>query len=491
MAQTPKSAPSKNASMNIDSLVLENKLNTTKKSRVNKPKVTTDRNIDTKESNNINQSTLVDIPKPSNTLELAPSNLAKMVTPMPTDEENTNIEQTNIDKLKLVDINSPVGVQNQDNPAYVNQSATVSEFTGFTVPSGCGNVLKAEREAQGLSLSEVCKSLRLSINQIQAIEQDDFVNLPKQSIVRGFIRNYARLLKIDSEPILKAFQNIVPDEAPLSLSVKATADESVIGAKEMKFTPKIIINILMIISVMVAISYLYTHFIKPKGKIEDGLSLNADEIQKNSPDMMALPLPNSSTEVPDKVPSSNVLDSSNINDTSTTSNTDIASTDLGSTDIVSPRQSTQSGTVKELSSDNKKSLYIESNTVEVNQLSQPTNLASVNQIQNLSPTVNNPMTSSVVTPNTTSNISSNIGPTTNESQLSFKLSGESWIRVETPSGKTVFSELLPAGSNQSLYVKPPFNIIIGNAGVTKVMINNQDYDLTTVTRSNVARVQIK
>ena len=36
--------------------------------------------------------------------------------------------------------------------------------------SGCGNMLKAAREAQGLSIHEVCSQLRLGIKQIQAIE---------------------------------------------------------------------------------------------------------------------------------------------------------------------------------------------------------------------------------------------------------------------------------------------------------------------------------
>jgi cytoskeleton protein RodZ len=85
-----------------------------------------------------------------------------------------------------------------------------------------GEVLLAARKAKKLSQNDVSNSLRISVKQINAIENDDFVALPESAITRGFIRNYARLLGVDAEPLLVSHRARMPDNAPASLSVKTT-----------------------------------------------------------------------------------------------------------------------------------------------------------------------------------------------------------------------------------------------------------------------------
>ncbi|AAQ61201.1 helix-turn-helix domain-containing protein [Chromobacterium violaceum] len=87
-----------------------------------------------------------------------------------------------------------------------------------------GATLKAAREAAGLGLGEVADRLKLSLRQLEAIERDDFDALPGATFVRGFVRNYARFLEVDPEPLMKAleqhFPSAVNDVANL---VKGTA----------------------------------------------------------------------------------------------------------------------------------------------------------------------------------------------------------------------------------------------------------------------------
>jgi cytoskeleton protein RodZ len=78
-----------------------------------------------------------------------------------------------------------------------------------------GATLAAVRKAQGLSTSDVALQMRLSVRQIEAIEADRYNDLPGAVFVRGFIRNYARLLKIDSVPLLHALEAQVAEDAPL------------------------------------------------------------------------------------------------------------------------------------------------------------------------------------------------------------------------------------------------------------------------------------
>ena len=67
-----------------------------------------------------------------------------------------------------------------------------------------GAELQRAREARGLALSEVAQQLKFAPRQLEALEQDRFDLLPGGTFARGMVRNYARLLKIDAEPLLRS-----------------------------------------------------------------------------------------------------------------------------------------------------------------------------------------------------------------------------------------------------------------------------------------------
>jgi cytoskeleton protein RodZ len=75
-----------------------------------------------------------------------------------------------------------------------------------------GQILAAERKRQDLSLADVTRQLRLSERQLRALERDDYGELPGPVFVRGFIRNYARLLRLDPQPLVDAIEP--PPSAP-------------------------------------------------------------------------------------------------------------------------------------------------------------------------------------------------------------------------------------------------------------------------------------
>ena len=65
-------------------------------------------------------------------------------------------------------------------------------------------MLAAARGRAGLSLDAVAQQLKLGVRQVQALEDDNFAALPGRTFVRGFVRNYARLLKLDADAVLAA-----------------------------------------------------------------------------------------------------------------------------------------------------------------------------------------------------------------------------------------------------------------------------------------------
>jgi cytoskeleton protein RodZ len=66
-----------------------------------------------------------------------------------------------------------------------------------------GARLKQAREAQGLAIDDVALQLKFAPRQIESLEHERFDRLPGPTIARGMVRNYARLLKLDPEPLIQ------------------------------------------------------------------------------------------------------------------------------------------------------------------------------------------------------------------------------------------------------------------------------------------------
>jgi cytoskeleton protein RodZ len=66
-----------------------------------------------------------------------------------------------------------------------------------------GAELKSAREQLGLTVSEVAHHLKLAPRQVEALEEERFEQLPGVTFARGMLKNYARLLKLEPEPLLE------------------------------------------------------------------------------------------------------------------------------------------------------------------------------------------------------------------------------------------------------------------------------------------------
>jgi cytoskeleton protein RodZ len=73
-----------------------------------------------------------------------------------------------------------------------------------------GQALNGARVAAGLSVAEVAQFLKFSPRQIEALEADDYAALPGNTIVRGFVRSYGKLLKLDVDTLLQTLDARTP-----------------------------------------------------------------------------------------------------------------------------------------------------------------------------------------------------------------------------------------------------------------------------------------
>lgn len=78
-----------------------------------------------------------------------------------------------------------------------------------------GELLKAERIKKDLKTQDVAYALKLNNRTIQAIESGDIENLPSKTFIRGFVKSYAEYLKLDSNAVLKQFQEEMGSTSPV------------------------------------------------------------------------------------------------------------------------------------------------------------------------------------------------------------------------------------------------------------------------------------
>ena len=98
-----------------------------------------------------------------------------------------------------------------------------------------GAQLRAAREAHGLSLGEVSQALKFGVRQIEALENDDFSTLTGTTFIRGFVRSYARYLRLDEAPLLASLEDQAPAAIPEVRGVESMdAEMPVAGADPSK-----------------------------------------------------------------------------------------------------------------------------------------------------------------------------------------------------------------------------------------------------------------
>jgi cytoskeleton protein RodZ len=97
-----------------------------------------------------------------------------------------------------------------------------------------------------------------------------------------------------------------------------------------------------------------------------------------------------------------------------------------------------------------------------------------------------------ITPQTTALLEPVVTPVTNGmAKLEFSANQETWVNVKDASGREVYSKIIFAGSRESIDVKLPSNVTVGNAGATNLSMNGKSIELAPYSRNNVAHIKLE
>ena len=88
------------------------------------------------------------------------------------------------------------------------ENITVSPGNEGQAAYSFGQRLQTARRALNMSRQDVARELRLGLDIITALEEEDFDSLGAPIFVCGYLKNYTKLVKIPSEPVLAAYSQV-------------------------------------------------------------------------------------------------------------------------------------------------------------------------------------------------------------------------------------------------------------------------------------------
>ena len=130
--------------------------------------------------------------------------------------------------------------------------------------SGLGDLLRNEREKKGLSREQVARTTRLRKHYLEALENEDWDNLPSPVFVKGFIRSYAQAVGFDGKEAISLYDRIVPIEEEIP--------KPLIGLKEPK--RNFLFFLIPLIVVIALVAYLWVSYETPVSDKKEDVSIN-------------------------------------------------------------------------------------------------------------------------------------------------------------------------------------------------------------------------
>lgn len=121
-----------------------------------------------------------------------------------------------------------------------------------------GQILKEEREKKIFTLEEIEKATKIRLELLQALEADDYQKLPPPTFIQGFIKNYGKFLKLDSEKLLAIFRREFSEHKHPPRILESF--QNPLDKKGFRITPTKFISMIVILLLLVFFAYLWFEY---------------------------------------------------------------------------------------------------------------------------------------------------------------------------------------------------------------------------------------
>jgi transcriptional regulator with XRE-family HTH domain len=122
---------------------------------------------------------------------------------------------------------------------------------------GVGPALRRARELRGLTLDEAARDTKLRVEQLDALEREEFEVLPGEVYVRASLRTYATYLGMDADELAGQYRRVVESVEPAPPTGKLGRVERMIAASRIRDNQRfLLVSALSILLVMLAFGLL-------------------------------------------------------------------------------------------------------------------------------------------------------------------------------------------------------------------------------------------
>jgi cytoskeleton protein RodZ len=324
----------------------------------------------------------------------------------------------------------------------------VIAFTG----ENPGETLRRAREDKNWSQADVALKLNLTVQALAHLESGAFAKLPGNTFARGYIRAYAKLLGIDQEPLVVAFDQLTGSNA---------AGSSVHALGRIEEPAHVAQNLLRVISFVLLSGLALASYLWWQDRAQnqagiggassmlehvevEGADGNTQIHPLDEPEDQAVNVAQEASDVAlSQVAPEVAAQPEAVITPSTATNTlqGVASPSL----LVQPASAMQGGAPASAS-----------------------NLVAV----------------STPAPEPSSN------PVVGDSVVSVQFTANCWAQLTDANGKILFSALKRAGERLELAGKPPLELRLGYARGAQVSFNGQSIDVASYTSGETARIKL-
>lgn len=294
--------------------------------------------------------------------------------------------------------------------------------------SSPGATLLAERRRQNLSLGDVSRQLKLSVRQVEALERDDYSGFQGPVFVHGFMRNYAKLLALDPNPLIRAADCLLnPAPVPVEPDEPVTTRAREVPKAGKSIWPAVtgVVAVMLVAGLM---------FMNRGGHVPEG---------QNAPAAPAEERVAAATAAGEKRPPARPAEK--------------PVAEKGAADKSAPEKSPAEK-------------HVEEKAVVAKPVEKPAPVAQ----ENLPPMAD---AAAVET-----------GP---RLTIRMIFEQDSWVEIKDRNGNTVFGQLNAAGTRRSARGEPPLSIVVGNAAGVRLFQGDKSIDLAPHTRVDVARLTVE
>ncbi len=121
-----------------------------------------------------------------------------------------------------------------------------------------GQILRETREAKFYTLEDVAKATKIRYELLEALENDNYNKLPPQTFVQGFIKNYAKFLRLDPEKLLAVFRREFSEKKHKPYIMDAFAKPT--PNPGFRITPGKVLWVVIFLIVMIFFGYLWMQY---------------------------------------------------------------------------------------------------------------------------------------------------------------------------------------------------------------------------------------